>query len=352
MKVILRSLLYILIIGILYLLFWPVPINPSKWVPPENPGLVGVYAENDKLNSLERLFDEECIECEDVAIDTNGNIYGGAITGEIWRFDADGNKELFYNTGGRPLGMMFDSAQNLIVADAKKGLISVTPGGKVTTLTLEYGGIPYGFTDDLDIGSDGVIYFSDASHKFSVEGFKTDLLEHQPNGRFLAYYPATGETKLLMDSLYFANGVALSQDESFVLINETGKYRIKRYWLKGEKAGTWDMFIDNLPAFPDGITADRKGTFWVSMVSPRTELLESLMPKPFLRKMVLRLPEAVQPAPEKFCFALGLDEDANVVHNLQDSNTKFTSISNVVPHGEYLYFGTLTDHAIGRWKME
>lgn len=53
--------------------------------------------------------------------------------------------------------------------------------------------------------------------------------------------------------------------EDFVLVNETYRYRIVRYWLKGPKAGTHEVFIDNLPGFPDNISSNRKGTFWLAL---------------------------------------------------------------------------------------
>ncbi len=34
---------------ILYLLLWPVKIDPAAWTPPEAPALIGFYAENDHL---------------------------------------------------------------------------------------------------------------------------------------------------------------------------------------------------------------------------------------------------------------------------------------------------------------
>jgi len=37
--------------------------------------------------------------------------------------------------------------------------------------------------------------------------------------------------EVLLDKVYFANGVALSDDESFVLINETPLARVVMYWL-------------------------------------------------------------------------------------------------------------------------
>jgi sugar lactone lactonase YvrE len=105
-------------------------------------------------------------------------------------------------------------------------------------------------SNDLDVAADGTIYFTDASSKFSLTELRADLLEHQPNGRLLSYDPTTKQTRVLLRNLYFANGVAVSPDQSFVLINDTGTYSVRRYWLKGEKAGQSDVFIDNLPGFP------------------------------------------------------------------------------------------------------
>ena len=42
-----------------------------------------------------------------------------------------------------------------------------------------------------------------------------------------------------MDGLQFANGVVLSPDESYLLVAETGAYRITRLWLGGARAAIW-----------------------------------------------------------------------------------------------------------------
>ena len=72
---------------------------------------------------------------------------------------------IFSNTEGRPLGMAFDLEGNLIVADAIKGLLLIDAGGTVNTLSIQSDSdnVPFRFVDDLDIASDGKIYFSDAS---------------------------------------------------------------------------------------------------------------------------------------------------------------------------------------------
>jgi len=58
--------------------------------------------------------------------------------------------------------MEMDAAGNLIIADAYRGLLSVTPDGSVTVLTDEMDGTLILYADDLDIAAGGVIYFSDA----------------------------------------------------------------------------------------------------------------------------------------------------------------------------------------------
>ncbi|MCH8960348.1 MAG: SMP-30/gluconolactonase/LRE family protein, partial [Bacteroidetes bacterium] len=167
--------------------------------------------------------------------------------------------------------------------------------------------------------------------------------------RLLAYDPASGATRTLRDDLYFANGVAVSPDGAFVLVNETARYRVRRYWLAGPRHGESEVIVDNLPGFPDGISSNGAGVYWLALASPRNPLLDTLAPHPFVRKMILRLPEAVQPAPERYAFVLGIDGDGRVVHNLQNpSGEPFAIITSVEQVGEVLYLGSLTEPALAR----
>jgi len=334
----------------LYLLLWPVRIDPAAWHPPKAPPLTGVYAVNDGLAAVERIEIAGGNGPEDVAVDSLGRIYGGLQNGKIVRVQADGSgEEIFADTQGRPLGLQFDRQGNLIVADGYKGLLSINPAGEITVLSTGVNGVPFGFTDDVDIAKNGVIYFSDASWKFSQEGYQMDALEHRPNGRLLAYDPASKKTTVLLDSLYFANGIAVSPDQTFVLVNETWEYRIRRYWLRGEKAGASDIFIANLPGFPDGVSCNGKDTFWVALASPRQKIVDALADKPFLRKVVARLPKFVQPDALHYGFLLGLDVNGNVKFNLQSPSGKpFAVVTSVQQEGDVLFLGSLFEKAIGK----
>ena len=261
---------------------------------------------------------------------------------------------IFSNTKGRPLGMAFDAEGNLIIADAIQGLISIDINGTINILSRksDSDNIPLNFVDDLDIASDGKIYFSDASSKYGYGSDRLELFEHTPNGRLLVFDPITQKTTTLLSGLYFANGVALSSDESFVLVNETLMYRIQKYWLKGDKAGTSEIFIENLPGFPDNVSSNEEGIFWVALFNPRNNFVEMSSNKPFLRKIVFRLPELLQPQPINHSFVLGLNEDGKVVHNLQyQANEAYSPITSVKQYNDTLYFGSLTHPGWGKIEV-
>ena len=77
--------------------------------------------------------------------------------------------------------------------------------------------------NNCDVASDGKIYFSDTTSKFRWSTHMLDAMEGRPYGRLMVYDPATKETRTLLKDLFFANGVALSQNEDFVLVAETSR---------------------------------------------------------------------------------------------------------------------------------
>lgn len=337
---------------VLWLFFWPVSIDPIPVALPANPGLTGAFASNTVLASVERLANGVAVGPEDVDVDAEGRIYGGFLDGTLRRFNPDGSHpEVLVNTGGRPLGMDFDDKGNLYLCDYKRGLLVMHPDGSLDELSRQSDGVPFGLVDDVEVGADGKVYFSDASFKFGLEDYVLDLLENRPNGRLLVYDPANGQTRTLAEGLYFANGVAVSPDASFVLVSETPRYRVMKVWLTGEKAGKSEVVLDNLPGFPDGISSNGKGTYWVAVASPRQALVDMMGPYPFLRKVIARLPPWIQPAPEHFGMVVGIDGDGKILHVLQDpAPTAYSPITSVEEKNGMLYLGSMSYDAIGRIK--
>jgi sugar lactone lactonase YvrE len=95
------------------------------------------------------------------------------------------------------------------------------------------------------------------------------------------------KVKTLIDGSFFGNGVAVSKNDDFVLMVDLTKYRILRYWLKGEKQGQTDIFIDNLPGLPNGIARRKDGSFWLGFTTRRDDLLDKIQPKPGMKNSFL-----------------------------------------------------------------
>lgn len=356
LKKILWTLLVIIVLIVLYFLVWPVPIDPVAWQAPPNPGYTGPFAQNERLRGIEVFSTAGNHGPEDIALDAQGRVYAGTHEGRIVRLKPDGsNPENWVDTGGRPLGIDFDAKGNLIVADAYRGLLSVAPDGKITELASIADGIPIRYADDVDVAADGKIYFSDASTKFvpeeqggAYEASLLDLMEHGGHGRLLVYDPATGQAKTLLKGLNFANGVAVSHDQSFLLLNEMGSYRVIRYWIKGPREGKSETVIEALPGFPDNISTGFEGRYWVALVSPRNPLIDNLSDKPFIRKIIQRMPAFLRPKAVPYGHIIAIDEEGKVLEDLQDPDGAYPINTSITETEDYLYIGSLVTPVLGR----
>ncbi len=93
-----------IVLILLYLLFWPVRIDPAAWNPPDMPPLTGVYQVNNRLAGVERLGESAGLGPEDVAFDPQGFLYTGVADGRILRFLPGGNNP---DLGGDEQGMRY-----------------------------------------------------------------------------------------------------------------------------------------------------------------------------------------------------------------------------------------------------
>ena len=350
MRYVLYGVGTVFLLTILYFLFWPLPFDAAGWTPPEFPAAEGVYAENDLLTAVE-IIAPDYVGPESIAFDNSGQLYTGLADGRITRMDGDGENVEFFAQAVQPLGMKFDPQGNLIVADATQGLLSIDPAGEITVLVPARDGGDFFYLNDLAVASDGKIYFSQASTKFGKYDFVYETVEHRPSGSLWVYDPETGSVELLIDGMYFANGVALSPDEDFVLVSENTTYRILRYWLTGPQAGESDVFIDNMPGFPDNITSNGRNMFWLAFgggpASRKTT--DGLLPYPFLTEVVMRVPQSLQPAPTLQGYILGLDLDGNVIYTLQDlAGDTYAPTTSVIEYERKLYIGSLSMAGVGR----
>ena len=343
-----------LLAALLLALLLPSPIDPVAFTPPQKQRRPpSAYNANSELLQARRIAEGRVKGPEDVAFDQTARLYTGTADGKIVRVGLLNEAvEDFATTGGRPLGLRFGPQGRLIVCDGRKGLLAVDPEGRVSTLATEAGGRPFRFTNNLDVAADGTLYFTESSDTRGPDEYLYDLLEARPRGRLLRLAPAAGKVDVLMEGLLFANGVALSADEGFVVVAETYRYRLMRYWLKGPRAGTADVFADNLPGFPDNVSRDSRGTFWVAFFTVRNDLVDALQPHPLAKRLLARLPSFLWPRPARYGFVANLDDRGSCLRSFHDpTGERVWQITTAREHDGVLYLGTLDNSWLARFAL-
>lgn len=327
-------------------MYGPGPLAPVAWTPPAGRH----HPPTGDLSGLERVALPDGHGPEDVAVDSQGRVVVGLADGRVVRFDdAMEPPETLFDTGGRPLGLVYDHSDRLLIADATRGLLRWPEGGPLQTLTETCGESPLTFADDLEVGPDGTIWFSEASTRWRFPLWKMDFLESRPSGRLCAWLPTTGRTLEVLGDLHFANGVAVDPSGHFVLVVESSRYRVRKLWLTGARAGKHEVLIDDLPGVPDGISAGSDGMFWIAIVSPRSSLLDGLAGWPSLRRAFGRLPPALLPAPGRSARVMGVDGDGGVaVDRVDPQGAGIHAVTNVREADGWLYLGSLMDTAWAR----
>ena len=352
----------VVVLAAAYFVLWPVPIEPRSWSAPAFGGYTGAHALNDRLAGLRRVSIEPHVGPEHIEVGPDGKLYTGVLSGAILRMNPDGSGiEVVADTGGRPLGLAFDAAGRLIVADALRGLLIVQPDGVVSVLLDEYEGAPIRYADAIVVAPDGGLLFTDASQRMSPRQHGTfdaallDIMEHSCTGRVLRHDPGTRRTELVMGGLCFPNGVVLSRDARQLFIAETGEYRI---WRIDADARILDarspsgsagarVIASNLPGFPDNLSRGEGGRIWVGLTKPRGGAVDALAGWPFLRKVALRLPRFLWPVPPSHGHVIAYDEEGRVLADLQDPSAGLSETSGVTEYHNRLYVQSLHAGAFG-----
>lgn len=366
MKKILSLLVALPVLAIVgYLLLKPVPIAPMAYTLPANLGYTGVHAPNTRLADLKTIKLHGETGPEHVAFGPDGKLYTATESGNILRMNADGSEQsaLAY-TDGRTLGLDFDAKGNVIAADSLRGLLSIEPDGKIMVLTNQVNGELLRFTDAVVVAKTGKIYFSDASTRFgpkesggTFEAGILDLMENSATGRVLEYDPATKATRIVAQGLSFANGLALTIDETALFVNETGRYRVWKIAvaaknldvqaLDAQTSTQASVLLDNLPGYPDNLTRGLDGKIWLGFAATRNPDVDRLSQLPWARKIVLRLPRTLWPIPKPYGHVIAFTEDGKIVADLQDPSGAYPETTGITETKDRLYVHSLHSKTLG-----
>jgi sugar lactone lactonase YvrE len=354
----------VIALGVVYLLAWPVPIDPVAWQAPQPSEYTGAHTRNDRLTGVELVSIAPEIGPEHIEVGPDGRLYTGTLSGTVLAFDANGGAPVVVaRTSGRPLGLAFDASGGMLIADAMRGLLAVDKAGEVRVLTDAVAGTPILFADAVVVAADGRILLTDATQRLSPRTHGTfdaallDILEHSCTGRVLEFDPATGATRVVAQGLCFPNGIALTADQQSLLVAETGTYRVLKIArgsndldvgeaLRARDGGV-TVLLDNLPGFPDNLTRGADGRYWTGFTKPRSAAIDDMAGKPWLRALTLRLPRALWPVPPTYGHVIAFDEQGRILFDLQDPGGRLPETSGATEHGGLLYVQSLHASTFG-----
>ncbi|KAE8601290.1 hypothetical protein XENTR_v10013617 [Xenopus tropicalis] len=351
------------------------PIEPQYLSFHTPPVMTGVLEPNLKLRQAKRLYEGELVGPESLA-NIGDVLFTGTADGQILKIE-DGKIHTIARLGkppcgfrehehtcGRPLGLRVGPNGTLYVSDAYQGIFEVNPvTGAVAMLVsskVPVEGKIMSFVNDLTVTSDGrKIYFTDSSSKWQRRDYPYLIMEGTDDGRLLEYDTVTKVVKVLMGGLRFANGVQLSPAEDFVLVAETTMARIRRYYVSGLTKGGADMFVENMPGFPDNIRLSSSGGYWVAMsavrLNPGFSMIDFLSDKPWIRRNVFKLfsHDTVMQFVPRYSLVVEIGEKGSYKRSFHDPNGEVaTFISEAHEHDGYLYMGSFRSPFICRLNLK
>ncbi|XP_061372438.1 protein STRICTOSIDINE SYNTHASE-LIKE 3-like isoform X2 [Gastrolobium bilobum] len=199
----------------------------------------------------------------------------------------------------------------------------------------------------FDKKTEGNVYFTESSAKYPRRNFIQLVFSADDTGRVLKYNTVTKETTVLMRNIQFPNGISLSKDGSFFVFCEGIIGRLRKYWLKGEKAGTSEIMAI-LPGYPDNVRVNENGDFWVALHCRRNmyTYINGLYPN--IRIVILKLPI---PTKIQYLFQIGgrlnavivkYSPEGKLLQILEDSEGKVVkAVSEVEEKDGKLWMGSV-----------
>ena len=322
------------------------------------------YALNNKISRTQSIGLGELEGPEDVILDRDDHLYCGTRHGEIVRFFAPDYQryEVFAHTGGFPLGLAFDRDGTLLTCVGAMGLYAISKTGKVRQLSAETARSLTSIVDDarlrdpndLDVGPDGKIYFTDSTTRYDAHDWALDSIEGRPTGRLLVYDPASSKTKTLLENYRYANGVCLAHDGKSLFFAESWACRVHRYWIDGPKAGTAECVIKDMPGYPDNINRASDGSYWMAWLGMRTPSFDLALRHPgFRKRMTRRLPADDWLFPNiNTGGVVKFDDSGRIIETLGDmTGVSHPMVTSMREHKGYLYVGGILNNRIGRYKI-
>ena len=177
-------------------------------------------------------------------------------------FKSAGYEHLPPSKVSAPNGVILESdGQHIITSDVSNGKIY-----RVTVATEEVEMIhdhPYG-VNTIYRDQTGALWFSQSTHSTNMVELFKDLDNPEPHGAVFRMADLKSEPVKMIDSLYFANGITMDQDEKNLYVCETLMDRVHQFEVNVNEGSTHYKGVVARVGSPDNILVDQKGRLVVA----------------------------------------------------------------------------------------
>jgi hypothetical protein len=311
------------------------PIAPVAWTPPQ-PYLPADACSNGPVASARVLASGLPGKPDGLAFAPDGRLLAALTNGQVAAVDRQtGAWTIAASGGGFLTGLAAARDGTIYAVDERAGALLAAPlGGRFRTVVDRVGKVRLRWTNDVTVASDGNVYLTTTATGRNLDAFFLEVLEHRGSGLLLRYDPASAKTRVIADGLQMTNGLAATQDGA-LLVAQSAVYGVGRFQPDGARGA----MIYGLPGFTGNIRAsDRPGVFWLTLLSPRSGLIDGLAGQPWARRLLAWLPDGARPGPRALpcLIELSMKADTLQARAVRISGVD-TSFSTAIERGGKLY---------------
>jgi hypothetical protein len=251
------------------------------------PTMDGALTPNDLLDVLPPIG-APIPGCDDAVVGADGALYVSAGR-EILRLSGEGfaQRSTFAKLDGTAGGLAFHPDGRLLACVVEHGLVSIDRDGRQNWLN-QIGDQPLHGLTDVAAAPDGTIFLAEGSERNLPENWSRDLIEKNRLGRLMSCGPAFEEPKVLLRSLQFPHGLAVSGDGKALWFTESWNHRLSRAPITGRTLGPAKAVIGNMPGYPGRLSRAAGRGFWLTLFAVRTHLVEFVLREDDFREEMMR----------------------------------------------------------------